>query len=1038
MRVLPSQIERTVKPIPSPLAASPALVGSVIIACFLCAGCGGNDANSNANGELNSSSEATSKTDRSIDQALHDAVTKKNWSAAKRIGAGALIAEPNDPELLTIVAIANGQLGNETVAADLLVRAARVTGYDVNSQRVQFAVQALVDQGRLYDAITLLEDVIEIHPQAHKYRRMLVGFLGEAQLTNQIPTHMHFLIHARQFDLMLLMATTETSFRRFSSNTIATLLERNPSDLRPLLGRAHTSLESRDVGSAENLLRRILAKHPEFAPAHALLGKALVVQGKTEQLPSWLQEAPQGTSNHAGYWIALGDWALEQGQTVAAIRGFAEATRRNPNESFAWARLANAIAEQQRAIESADRSVRESQHKLSDIAAGIANRRERLLELRQRFSSFVDGNQNSQTAATEIALTLADLGRLWEAEAWLAIATTLPEQSFANLDEERRGIVENLSIDSDWQHTDRHPELNFDLLDYPVPKIDSVEMIAHGDSAQSADRTISQTPIQLTNQAAQWGLNFYGVVGDGVQGPRVPIHQTLGCGGGIIDFDRDGRPDIAFTAAGGSIAKSDNQPGELFRHLGDSFHAIGSDARLDDRNFSHGVCVGDYNDDGFADVLILNLGPNRLFRNNGDGSFSDASSLLNETRADQWSTSGAIVDLDQDGWNDIVVVNYCDSKEPLNEPCFDSQGNEINCYPLRFQAAFDHCLQGSREGQFRDVTSHRMRPAAPGRGLGIVAGRLDGKHIGAYIANDASVNHYYRWNDEQEGALVELGISSGLAVDAQSLDQGSMGIASWDADHDGDLDFYVTGFAGEYNILYEQKASGLWGDVTAKNGLVEPTLRNVAFGTEAIDLDNDGFEELMVANGHIGDFGPESPPYAQDFQIMRQSKVGTWRVTDPSSLGEYFRTPHIGRALMSADVNMDGRMDCVVTHATEPAALLINQTQSSNHSITFELVDTVNTRDSVGAMIEFEVPNASNRGKETRTLFRLAGDGYLCSNQAKLIAGIGSATQIDHVVVTWPDGDRQVIGALESNIGYLIIRDQPAFQLDQLSPRSTP
>ncbi len=529
--------------------------------------------------------------------------------------------------------------------------------------------------------------------------------------------------------------------------------------------------------------------------------------------------------------------------------------------------------------------------------------------------------------------------------------------------------------------------------------------------------------IQMRNAAESVGLSFYGRIGDSVEGPRIPITQTLGCGGGMIDYDQDGQLDLIFAAAGGRIRERDSDPGAIFRNQGDFFD-VSVPSGFGDTGYSHGIVVGDYNDDGFADVLVLNLGPNRLFCNNGDGSFTDASALLGDQETGQWSTSGAILDVNGDGHNDIVIVNYCDSRDPLEQPCFDSAGRQINCYPLEYRAAQDQILMGRGDGTFIDTTTEWISDAALGRGLGIVAGRLDGQQQCIYIANDASPNTFYRWHRIQ-AKMVDQAIASGLAVDGQSLDQGSMGIASSDLDRDGDLDLYVTGFANEYNILYEQQSPGFWSDRTAAKGMVEETLRTVGFGTEAIDLDNDGIDEIVVTNGHVGIFAPPLPSYAQPFQVFRQTADGRYQSVDLTTWGGYFDSAHVGRSLFTGDVNGDGRCDAVVTHATEPVALLINDSEQSNHVIGFRLIDREQCRDAIGAIVEFEFGDESR--PMTRRLFQLAGHGYLCSNQPLLWAGTGSFSKVRRVRVTWPDGTAQLIGDLETDATYLLVRDEPPY-----------
>ncbi len=969
---------------------------------------------------------------------LKSSIEARDWDRALQVAQQAMITNPDDPNVLTNVAIATANSGRRVEAAQLLVDAAKASGYEPGA-RIDNAFRALLDVGHLHDAIELLENVLERNPHASVYRRRLVGFLGEAQLTEEVDVHMSHLIRDRQFDLPLLLATTESNSRRYSPKTIDSLLKKNPDDHRPRLGQAKAFLSSRDAENAERVLRDILERHPDFAAAHAMLGVTLIAEGKLDAVPSWFSRLPQNTPNYSGYWVAVGEWAIATGQTAGAVRAFAEATRRSPNDSGLWAQLGEAVrtlkAEQERTANEVSDS---ATFDFEAVAAGIEKRSTDLLELRERFAKFRIGDYRSQKIAADIARTLLDLGRIWEAEAWLAVATQLPDEQSDELTTLRENAIRRLASDRDWQSRQGHPELAFELQRFPLPKNLKSGEIGNGTLHRVAGRETNQPsnsaalPIRLAEETKQRGLEFYGQVGSGVKGPRVPIHQTLGCGGGVIDIDNDGRHDLVFAAAGGAPRRTDSEPGALFRNLGSSFSNISSQSSFGDRGFGHGIVIGDYNDDGFQDIVVLNFGRNRLFRNNGDGTFSDATDRLAEAGEGDWSTSGAIVDVDSDGYNDVVVVNYCDANQPLDEPCFDSNGQEINCYPLRYRAGRDRFLRGGPDGSFRDVTDAWAKQSSAGRGLGIVAGRLDGRTQGVYVVNDASINHFYRWNNESRSDattddLIDSGVASGLAVDAQSLDQGSMGIASGDFDNDGDLDFYVTGFNQEYNIYYDQKTPGFWSDRTATQGMVANTLNNVGFGTEAIDFDNNGLDELLVTNGHIGDFGANSSPYAQPLQLFRAWPEGGYRLTDMNAWGEYFSLPHVGRALFTCDANQDGRTDVVVTHATEPVALLVNRSDPQYNKIAFRLVGTRQTRDAVGAVVQFGVQDGSTT--QCRFLYRLSGHGYLCSNQPELYAGTGSAHVVHDVQVSWPDGELQEIGDLDTDAEYLIVRGETPFLL---------
>ncbi len=255
----------------------------------------------------------------------------------------------------------------------------------------------------------------------------------------------------------------------------------------------------------------------------------------------------------------------------------------------------------------------------------------------------------------------------------------------------------------------------------------------------------------------------------------------------------------------------------------------------------------------------------------------------------QWTTCAAFVDIDQDAIADLITTNYCEAMETLDRACPRADGVLGPCHPLKFPAYRDQYFAGTPDGRLIDATERWIPKISPGRGLGILAGALDGKGLGIFIANDMSSNEYYSRPSDGSSLLIESASARGVAVDGRTLTQASMGIASGDLDGDGDLDIFVTGFGKEYNIYYEQVAPGLWKDETRKLGLVEPSLPWVGFGTQAIDLDSDGVDELVVTNGHIGDFQDDELSFEQPFQVFRRDKSGGFKVLEDNDWGEYFQ-----------------------------------------------------------------------------------------------------------------------------------------------------
>ncbi len=948
---------------------------------------------------------------------MEAAMQAGDWQLADRYAKPALIAKPDDPDLVTKVAKVTAYCDRKREAATLLVEAARLANFQPPT-RVNFAVRGLIDVGEIYPAIELLEESLQAHPEQDDQRRILVGFLTEVQRTDQIQRHLKKLIQKREFDFPLLVATTETSARRLSEKTSTRLMQRNPDDHRVRLVDAFLHLVRHDARQAAEVLEEILRHHPDFAPAHAMYGQALTAGSRWSDLPGWLETAPPDSREFADYWLTFGDMAIENGQLAEAVRAYWEATRQDPSHSTAWDRLRLAIHRLRGTGSEFRDAISEAQLEI------ISEHANQFFVLQDSLNDFTAGQRQSQRAATEVARALFVLGHLWVAEAWAAAATTLSKEPSGELVALRQKIVDRLGRDSAWFAKDT-PALAIDLSFLPEPRIgDGRDVVPKRSAVIPAIASVDH--LRLSEQSAQWGLDSIGAGNNPTNARLAALIRSTGVGGGAIDYDLNGFPDLLMMNAGGTMLKADSMPNDLMRNVGETFVRASDAAGVGDTGFGQGVAVGDFNEDGFADLFFANLGKNRLLRNNGDGTFTDCSDRL-ERNPEAWSTSASFVDMNEDGIADLLVTNYCQTVPDLDKACPNEDGVLGPCHPLKFPADADQFFAGTADGRFVDVTGDWVAPSAPGRGLGIVAGSIAANEFGIFVANDMSRNAFYSRGEGDVMKLVDSASICGLAVDGISRAQASMGIASSDFDRDGDLDFYVTGFAREYNIYYEQISPGLWKDETGKLGLDQPTLMMVGFGTEAIDLDNDGVEEIIVTNGHIGEFSdPEAPPYELPLQVFRRGSEGNFVSLDDDSWGNYFRTPHVGRALWTTDVNRDGRNDVMITHVHEQIRLLINESKDQNDRIAFKLVATDCSRDAVGAVIRFQ------SGGQARTLWMLSGDGYLCSNEKTLIAGLGQADEVTDVTVTWQDGSVDDLGTLKSNRQYLIVqgRDE-AFALHQ-------
>jgi Flp pilus assembly protein TadD len=877
---------------------------------------------------------------------------------------------------------------------------------------------ALIAVGRIYDVLDLLTEELKQFPDRHQSRRSLFDLLCHVEQQSQAVEHGRYLVKQRQFDVDLLMQLSNTEVRTLENDSNKQLLDRNPDDIRPQLAIAKKQFDRARLPEAEQTVRQIIELHPSHSPAKLLLGRILVDSGQFDKIPAWQASATDQCVQSWSYWMVIGDWARNQGQNKSAARAYWESSRRDKNVGQVWSKLARAL----RLIQGEDSELTESQIVASERRAAL------LSQFNEQKMRLDREGRKSQAIVVEIVRALTELGRFWEAEAWASVGITFSENENRELLALRSEIVSLLRQDLPWQSPVDHAELQMDLAAWPLSDLQSVA------SVDVQKEAFSPSPIpELRNEAKSRNLDFFGRTHDDLDQKGVSIYTQLGCGGGTIDFDLDGWSDLYFNDAGGLPPKRDSRSGALFRNLTGNFQNVSRFANTLDRDFGQGVAVGDLNADGFPDMLQLNYGQNRVFLNQGDGTFSDASDTLFSGHDVAWSTSGGIADLDGDGLSDVVILNYCDGFDPVTTKCKnEASGAPKSCAPVRFSASADRVLHSSSDGRLKDVTTAwGIEPEILGRGLGLLVGALDAEPgLDIFVANDMTNNHYYSRAGGQGSLWRESGVIRGVAFDDRSSPQASMGVAAADLDRDGDLDLYVTHFENEYNTFYEQRSKGSWQDTTSQRDLVQDVLPMVAFGVEAIDFDNDGNLEIVVANGHVHvPDSEEESPYAQSMQFFRRGGQRSYEnisfagTNGLRSGDDYLDSPHVARSLWTIDVNRDGRLDFVVTHQTEPVALVVNHTETENRWIGFSLKGKSCERDAIGALVEIK------RGPHLLISTVTSGDGFLCSNEKAVRFGLGADDADVDAVIRWPDGERQVVQNLPVDKSWLVVQGEAAFAL---------
>src|SRR5712691_3154434 len=554
-------------------------------------------------------------------------------------------------------------------------------------------------------------------------------------------------------------------------------------------------------------------------------------------------------------------------------------------------------------------------------------------------------------------------------------------------------------------------------------------------NAQSV--TVDERAEWFIDRAADAGLDF--TYFNGMSG-AVYYAEHMGAGVALFDYDNDGDLDVFLVqgqmlGAGKTLKDAlfppkDGKPlrGRLFRndleiradgsrvlHFTDVTEASGINAN----GYGMGVAAGDFNNDGCVDLYVTTLGRNQLFRNNCDGTFTDVSkaSGVDDTG---WSSSAAFLDYDRDGWLDLFVGHYLNYSTDANAKCYSVTFRLDYCPPHMYSAQPSHLYHNNRDGTFTDVTAAAGLAREFGPTLGVSTADFNGDGwIDIYVANDEQQNQL--WINQHDGTFKNTALLSGTALSVEGEAKSSMGVDAGDFDNDGDEDLFVAELTGQGADLFVNDGSGLFTDQSAASRLRAGALPSTGFGTAWIDVDNDGWLDLLTVNGAVTAIEElvrrhDPFPLHQRKQLFRN--LGDGQFEDVSArVGAVFQVSSTGRGAAFGDIDNDGDTDVVVASNNGPVQLLVNQIGQRHHWIGLRLVGEVagsSAKASAGRPVRDMLGARVAVTSGGRTLWRRArSDGsYASTNDPRVLVGLGSSTSVSEVRVIWPDGRTETFGGL--------------------------
>ncbi len=921
------------------------------------------------------------------------AYERKAYDEAAAAACQLLIQRPNDPDVALLAARIEAARLKPDLAVDLAGSIDVKGPLGLAAAELRYRQSLLARDDR--QAELALADLATIEPDNVRWKHerwQLFNLQGRRQEACEL---------ADQFCRQGIATDSEllSLIRRSDSFPLLLPGGSTPEDFfYPGLGVARWYFTQKNYLAAIDALESQRDQLTTSPPAIALYGRLLAETQQIEKHPSWFASCNDTVKGFGDCWAGLGQMAISRGENKLAARSLLEAIYINPTDRSSMQRVASAL-------DAVGQSEDADQFRYR--AVELATTENAADQLVQR--------GNSVSLRKSISRQLMELGRPFETLQWTA--SFLPSKAVRErtvIDQQRDQLLRD---DRALNMASLTSLLGLERGTLPAEA--ELERIVGGSAVGSP--LLSQLSgakqlarPRLVNVAEAVGLDFQWYHDETINLASIPIYQSVGGGIAVIDFDLDGWPDVYLAQGYAKPHRLGTKSNQLFRNLGGRFMDRTSETATTDYCYSSGQAVGDVNQDGFPDIYVGNLGQNRLLINNGDGTFGDRTERI-AAHEDTFTTSVAIADINGDALPDIYEGNYVEMERAFERPKVAADGREVQPSPLEHYPKADRLFESLGDGRFAAKFIDNQI-AKPSTSLGIVIADFnDDRRNEIFVGNDERPNHYLM--HEPNGGLRNSADAMGCANGYNGASTGCMGIATGDFNRDGLLDLHIANFRDESANLYLQDRSGAFVDAAVRYGLDQLTLPYVGFGAKALDLDRNGWLDVLVTNGHIFDMRHLEKPFQMPPQVLMASgnRYEQVEVDDPSG---YFSGEYLGRALTMIDFDNDRSVDFLCGHLDAKLALLRNETKTSAHFLQLELVGSDTERDAIGVKIVVQA------GGQSFSQWVTAGDGYFSSDQSVVDLGLGQVQSIESLTVLWPAGGQQSFSDLSLDQRYLVVENE--------------